>query len=305
MKSPIDSHRDLVIVLGSLFVFSSLIALFNSFSIYTPYESLNTQVAAEQAHEGILDLQTPQDALAFIHDLLESRAVQKIVRLMVTEAPERIVQLLGGIADKVDRGATNFDLSDLYQLFAGAALAHSKDESFIDKLVKILLGLKSSFYREPFLYVVGVHPDYHTAFGPFVKSFTKAGTNIQRLMIDAQKRLAATKNPERLKLFLSNPLPADPEIKKNLVWEVATAGVPADIALLKKHGFDLNVVNEGKTPLIQATMNNNEPMVRALLQAGVDVNAIPNNAIGSALQQVLISKNLPIELLLRQYGAHE
>ena len=92
----------------------------------------------------------------------------------------------------------------------------------------------------------------------------------------------------------------------NLLWHVVNKQLDASLVKeLVNKGANPNDAQAGKTLLVAAVETNKADMVKALLDAGAQINAIADPAIGSALQMAIKKGYTPIELMLRKRGARE
>jgi hypothetical protein len=74
---------------------------------------------------------------------------------------------------------------------------------------------------------------------------------------------------------------------------------------LKKIGANLESVLDGKTMLVYAVMDNNFPLVKSLIELGVNPSAFGDPAIGRPVQQAFDLGFKDIEAYLREHGARE
>ena len=146
---------------------------------------------------------------------------------------------------------------------------------------------------------------------PDLLAWAKNSENIyaglhKKIINDGLKYAITHNGVAQLNLMLENGAPVGPAKATELLWSVVSQNKSAQfIPLLKKCGANLEDVENKKTVLIQAIINNNKEMAQALLDAGASITTIPDSATGSPLQQALLNKRTEIELLLRKRGARE
>ncbi len=243
--------------------------------------------------------------------LIQSRSVDHAAEyIMHREIPfERKTALISLI---VANNAYTFTRSDDVQLILNVAQHYPADskeqEELFDLLVAFPVLLKES---DPVMLAIKYH--YDAVVLPLITWGHKRALDnpeLKRYLEDMRFRsvVQAVEQEDAASLRAIHNLSRgiNREQATDLVWEIAHNGKPASmLSVLNQVGADLNDVKDGKTPLIQAVIKRYEPVVHALIEAGVDVNKIADPEIGSALQQSFETRDATIEQMLRDAGAQE
>lgn len=242
-----------------------------------------------------------QDVQLVVAPLLQAGNVSKVVEFL-SSVPEPL--LLEFLNQELARTASPLNAQDKVNLILGMAdsyHAHNKD---VDKIFDLLSTYKL-IDAVPILFVA-IKNGYLGIGQPLLAwSSKKAGEHATAsIFLNAAKQavdledLDALKKLDALQAFTH-------ALATKIVWRVIDQQKnPELITYLKSKGAKLNAVRQKKyTPLIKATMLGNIDLVRALIQAGVDVNLIPDVAVGSALQIAKENKAHEIIMALRDAGA--
>lgn len=168
-----------------------------------------------------------------------------------------------------------------------------------------LLFENAAITKVPLLYIAVAHD--HKTLIPLVLEATSKDTGKQKLLAsDALKYAIQHNDSDKGKKLLENMVKHTKIDTTPLLWEVITGKKnPEFITLLTTHRANPNDVRAGKPLLVAAVETNIPQLVKALLDAGAEINKIADPAIGSALQTAIRKKYADIELLLRKHGAKE
>jgi ankyrin repeat protein len=114
-------------------------------------------------------------------------------------------------------------------------------------------------------------------------------------------------NPKALQAMFANGVSVVPREATDLLWNVVEDNKKAEfVPILKEQKAFLNSAKKGRTLLVAAAERNNLSLVKALVEAGADINRIANNEVGSALQIAARKGFTDIDLYLRvEKGARE
>lgn len=157
--------------------------------------------------------------------------------------------------------------------------------------------------KVPLLYIA---VDYdHKTLIPLVLEAVSKDTEKQKLLAsDALKYTLQHNDSDKGKKLLENMVKHTTIDTTSLLWEVINGKKnPEFITLLAIHGANPNDVRAGKPLLVAAVETNIPQLVKALLDAGAEINKIADPVIGSALQTASREKYTDVELLLRKHGA--
>lgn len=209
------------------------------------------------------------------------------------------------IAISISYGFTNSDITNLLFGVAQSYPAYSHQQ---EQLFDLLLSVPGLLYKTNPM-VIAAKRGYTTALKSFNAWLLKHPelAAMQKKYIRHALFYAVQKNdPILLRAINADIKPLKYQDATFLLWYIidTNQGVVL-IPELVQLGADINFAHKGKTPLIQAVMNNNKVMVQALIASGADVNGLADFEIGSPLQQAIEQRNIDIEIILRDAGAHE
>ena len=80
-------------------------------------------------------------------------------------------------------------------------------------------------------------------------------------------------------------------------------GMRVFVSILKKYGADVDDSKGNYTLVMQAALQDNGTLVKALAEAGADLNAVVDDATGTALQIAREKGYVTTEEILHKYGA--
>lgn len=114
-------------------------------------------------------------------------------------------------------------------------------------------------------------------------------------------------NPKALQALFANGVSVIAREATDLLWNVIQDNKKAEfVPILKEQKAFINSAKNGRTLLVAAAERNNLSLVKALVEAGADINRIADNEIGSALQIAARKGFTDIDLYLRvEKGARE
>lgn len=201
-----------------------------------------------------------------------------------------------------------FNNSDIVNLLFGVAQGYSAHATELEQIFDLFLLIPGLLYKTNPMVIAGKR-----GYNQVLKSFNAWLLKkpdllaLQKKYIKHALLYALQKNDADLLRAINDDVKRlTSQDARFLLWHAVDSGHGADlIADLIRFGADINFVHKGKTPLMQAIMQNNARMVQALIAQGADVNAIADLEIGSPLQQAVEQRNLAIENMLRAAGAHE
>ncbi len=250
------------------------------------------------------------------------RALEFLLPLMIAQDVDNMVKLMKGVSAPQARAI-------LTLLFA------QKDSNLtVDDKARLLVGLVSTYYATDelaqyslfdLLLRYSMVPTKPLAFIAACSSYAQA---IPAILSWAQDRIKKDKKvPTWLKesgfkalqeAVMNNDFKSFSTLLNKGVYStpVQAGQLLADAAGVKKERTDfvaplvrlkadLNYKGRGYTPLMRATAAGNLAFVKALVQAGADINFFADTAIGTALQIAIEKKQLAIEEFLRRHGAQE
>lgn len=209
------------------------------------------------------------------------------------------------VAISISYGFTN---SDITNLILGVAQGYATYSSEQDQILDVLLSVPGLLYKTNPI-VIAAKRGYIVALKGFNLWLSGRSelANLQKKYTKHALLYAFQKNDVHLLDIINAEVKSiTPQDATFLLWYSVDSGQGTKlIPDLIKLGGNINFVHKGKTPLIQAVMNNNSLMVQELVSNGADVNGIADLEIGSPLQQAIEHRNLDIEAILRIAGAHE
>lgn len=219
---------------------------------------------------------------------------------------EQEVELLRDlIALSISYGFTNTDIASLLLGIAQAYPAYSPEQ---EKIFDLLLTVPGLLYKINPL-VITVKRGYALSFKSFDTWLSKHPelADMQKKYIRHVLLYAVQKNDVSMLHVINRDIKSlSAKEATFLLWYAVQQEQGFNvIPELVRLGADINFVHKGKTPLIQAVMNNDKLMVQVLIAQGADVNRIADLEIGSPLQQAIEQRNLEIENILRAAGGHE
>lgn len=288
MKKLLKNRKDILILLSLLIAFSCTINVIYSKAAYEAEDKITDADILRAISPQLIagDIENTAKALSQLPFNQRVSVIRKIL-----EAP-----------GPLDRDAK---LNLLFKL----VLLSAKNEAqkILDFLSKIPLLQEGS----PIIYHAVQHSNEKSIphFLSWLKNkFTKDKKLawISTVIPEGLEFMVHRNSPDSLEKIFANGLKVTkPELTKLLWLAVEENKDPQFIPLLVKQGADINAVKNKRTPIIKAAENNNLPLVKALAENGADINALPDNEVGSALQVAVRKGYTPIDLYLRSKGARE
>lgn len=175
-----------------------------------------------------------------------------------------------------------FNNSDIVNLLFGVAQGYSAQTNEQEQIFDLLLSLPGIFYKTNPMIIAAKR-----GYNGVLKSFNAWLLKKPDLLVLQKKYIkhallyAVQKNDAQVLRAINDDVKRlTPQDAAFLLWYAVDSGHGADLVPdLIRLGADINVVHKGKTPLMQAIMQNNTPMVQALIARGADVNAIDRKSV--------------------------
>ena len=246
-----------------------------------------------------------EQAFNYLRTPIISRNIPLVMKV-ITQFPDKMTKnLLQKIIESKEIPLTSHEA--LHLLF-GLAFHFSKKKAMQFSLFDLLFVYPNIQKNEP-PFLVLARSSYHDIIPEFIQ-----WAKTQETMVQNKKFLAKLNDHtfecavddddlESLELLVTKKLRISPKKATYLLWYTVdknknTIFVPFFI----KCGADVNYVNAQENSLLtRAVENNNEPMIRALLEAGTIINLAANPAIDTALKIAIEHGYSSIELLLREH----
>ncbi len=244
--------------------------------------------------------------LDYLRTLIISRNIP-LVGQVVAQFPDKIAKnLLQKIIESKEIPLTPHEALQL--LFSLAY--HFSEKKTIQFGLFDLLFLYPTMQEEPVLLILA-RSSYHDIIPEFmqwIKIQTTVMQNKEFLtkLINRTLEYAVDDNDlASLELLVTKKLRITPQQATHLLWYAVDRNKNTNfVPFFVQRGADVNYADpQGNSLLIRAVENNNEAMVRALLEAGAMVDLVANPAVGTALQIAIEHDYHVIALLLREYGA--
>lgn len=299
-------QHDITILLSSLLLFSSVVGIvYGGRKRDKPgLDALSTalDISSDQGSNKLNDI-SAIDIAYYLNPLLISGSVEKIVETLKGLNEYKVVAVLREV---FKRNKSPLDEQDAKELIIGLARNFTL-QSDQDLVLHFLLERPAFTKGEPIL-LVAARGRYRDAI-PLLSSWIGRMTNAPQLengIMNAYLFAINENQVEGMAELVHQKVPLTSQQATQLLREaVANRRDPRFVQLLKSVGADVNDVKDGVTLLIKAVRNNDTDMVRALLDGGANVNLLADDAVGTALQNAIILRHVPIELLLRERGARE
>ncbi len=288
MKKP--KYLDILILLGFLLLLSAGVSLL---------------AKAGTAQVASADLNADKTILNQISPLFMARNTKKIAEYIAQRPQSQQLRLVTQI---LDDQKNPLEVTDKIKLLLELARKTENRNHRID-LYNTLIENEQVANQKPLLYVAA-EGNYEDLVGS-IADWLSAHTDIFTDWFYKGVHQAIKENkPVIANKLLSRFLTLNTDLATTLLWEVVKGKKSSDfIAPLIKKGANVNSVQQGKTPLIAAVENNDLAQVETLLKNGAkeQINKFFAPEVGTPLQTAwrVQKKNSDMELLLRNYGAHE
>jgi len=293
-----------VILLMVLLIFSATVGMLHADKNAIPPNQKKT-IGTTTGELGDL---SPEQAIAYLLPLTISRSIEKIVDAFIGVPAAKAKPILAHLID-VQQAALTRD--DLVKLLFGI-VAHYKAQA--DKFMVLDLIADHAVLQQgtPLLYTAAVSP--YAKVVPVIMAWIKQRASLSQLSAmtaNSEMRAfeyAVTHNAvAALNALHEHGVHIGAKQATDLLWKAVAAGKKADIArfLIAQEHATVNDVRGGYTPLMQAAKHNQLGLVKALVEAGSDVNKLADPAVGTALQIAIERGYTAVELYLRDKGARE
>ncbi len=275
--------NDIILLLGFLLVFSYGLNLLHA----------RTNTALTTVDE--------KNIMSQVTEYLIARDVRKVAEIIST-AP--IAQQRQVISYLITSSKNDLSLQDKISLILNAAF-NTPIKANREELLKMLAANKVETDRVPPIYLI-----YKKLLDPLMPALFDVlkDRNTKRKWVFQAIYYAINQNDVHvLARLLSNQkmLLTQQDFNALLIHAIVATKNGAIVTQLVDNGANPNAAANGKTPLIEAVLANNQEAVQALLDKKANVNLIIDPAVGSALQIAVKKGYTPIELLLRKNGARE
>lgn len=254
---------------------------------------------------------TNSDIVHLVNDLLASKSITRTAQfLLAQEIPlQQKIEILRLFVDNPAYGLTHDDIVQLILAVANGYAAGSVEQQAIFKILAdnyeklqetrpLLIAAQYKYYN--------VLESLATWSLAHVEHYKQLKADLTSLKLVALKNSLQHETPQEFRIVVQQLGGITPEQATDLAWQlVSSKGNVAFLAELKELGADLNSARNGKTMLVYAVMDNNLPMVQALVGLSVNINAFADPEIGTPVQQAFELGYKQIEKFLRDHGARE
>lgn len=288
-----------VMLLIMLLIFSATVGMLHS---TPPTQQKKTDSTGE------LGSVSPDVAAQLLTPLMLSESVDKLVEAMVGIEINKLLPLAKKIIEVRQAVLTQ---DDLLKIIFGL-VSHFSDQVDQFKLFDLIADHEVLQKGAPIVYVAAVS-DYSQVI-PVVIAWAKERANqpkiasaVNNAVYKAYEFAVTQNNLDALAQLHKQGAVIQPQQATDLLWKAVTGRKKPAIAqfLIKSAHANVNDVRKGRTPLIQATEHNNLDMVKALADAGADVNKLADDQVGTALQIAIGRSYTKIDEYLRSKGARE
>lgn len=255
-------------------------------------------------------LVTDDRLLRDITPLLASKSVDLIAQYINDKyiPYEQKIRILNKLAGNRAYGLSNYDAS---QLILAVAYNYPSESPEQDRFFDLFVAFPDLITKTYPLYIAVEH-GYNGIVKPFIAWASKMAAmhpEIQNELAQSKYRTfryAVENDNVQVLQTLAELVGITKQEATDLLWYIAqSAKGVSTIYALRYVGADVDAVHEGKTPLITAVIHKHADVVQALINAGAQVQKMPDAAIGTALQQSIEHRDAYIERILRTAGAHE
>jgi len=252
-----------------------------------------------------LDELSLDTAYASLQHLFASRSVATVVSMMQGVSLERTLELAQLTLSSKSTALTN---NDKAIIMLGLAHNYQGEIKKQYQLLDLLKKFRTAKKDIPLL-VCAVHSEY-SALTPVILAWMK-DKKLDEVSIDKAFVYAIQHGDiTGFTKLIKHGVPLTPIQATMLLARVVYISqkrMPEFVPLLVELGADVDYTDQGYTLLMRAVLANDKPLVEALLKTGADknINKILSPSIGSALQLAIEKEHTAIDIMLREYGAHE
>jgi len=242
----------------------------------------------------------------YLRTLIISRNIP-LVGQVIAQFPDKIAKnLLQKIIESKEVPLTPHEALQL--LFSLAY--HFSEKKTIQFGLFDLLFIYPIMQEEPALLVLA-RSSYHDIIPEFMQWVKMQATVMQdkeflaRLINRTLEYAIDDNDLASLELLVTKKLRITPQQATHLLWYTIDKNKNTNfVPFFVQRGADVNYADpQGNSLLIGAVENNNEAMVRVLLETGAMADLVANPAVGTALQIAIEHDYHVIALLLREYSA--
>lgn len=252
-----------------------------SLGIITNREASNQAVAQQAMPEN--------NFFDYIQPLLYSRGLSKIAQAIHTFADDNFVSVLNTIIENTE---WPLSLNDKLLLIMSLAALY-KEEPYKQNQVLSMISNHADLFSnsEPLLYVLAHNKSNSGDIPIFLRWIGTVKNHNQPFINKAiQEGLLYAVHQNDIHSFnymISQGVPLSKVTATRMLWDVIEGQKnPAFIPELIRFKAQIDTPKHSYTPLMQAILYKNKPIVNQLLKAGANPNLVIDNTIGSALQIV-------------------
>lgn len=318
-------YTDMVLILSSLFIVSGALSFWHGMKKENDIDATNQITIAldTTVESNDLIMPTPPQLLKhkehplpvntaqksyLLEPLLASRDVQKIAILLRNDPVVQVAELTKKL---VNDPKSLLSYADKVELIFSLALnyPHLNEQSLLFNIFIDNRELFLTSKKHPLLFISAnrFYINIVQNLLAWAKDNEKNYKGLyQKIITEGLSAIVSHDKVDKLALLIQANVPITQKEATALLWKVIQQNKdPHFVSLLKDCGAQLDVIENKKTPLIQAVINDNFELTKALLNADAQIGLIPDPETGSALQNALLTKHTKIELLLRERGAKE
>jgi len=290
-----NSNSDIDLLLGILLASSVIIGAIHHWPLRAMQKDeknktvTTTQSNTETIENPLIDA-NPAEVLTEIRELIRTDSIEKAIK-MVTGIPiKTMMPVLNHILKNAEHSSEK--RNDRIELLVGVAATYKepKDQYAV---LDLIFDPNYLYLREgtPILYIAayGNYPQIIPTIKAWYAQKVAAQPNHAELSAESEARALAyaveNKKIDELKAMAANGITLDTQRMNALLIDAirTKAGCPIIEFLLDK-GADINGVDKGYTPLLQAIKNSDLAAVKLLIKRGADLNKIGDNAVGNPRQ---------------------
>lgn len=282
MKHALHRQKDIILLLAILVTMSFGIGMLHG-DLVNPESQISTN--------DILRSLSPQLIATDI-----AKVADAISNLAIDKQLEVVTAIVGNPKSPLSRN------QKLHLIFKLVALNSNESEQIkLLSLLTLFPGLQKG--KSPILYRAALNGNEKIipVLLPILKKINESE------VIKGLEYAIKADNPKALQTLFANGVSVIPREATDLLWNVIENNKKAEfVPILKEQKAFLNSAKKGRTLLVAAAERNNLPLVKALVEAGADINRIADNEVGSALQIAARKGFTDIDLYLRvKKGARE
>ena len=250
----------------------------------------------------------------YIFNLIQSKSSEKIAQIIYSVVPDaHIIAVLQNI---FSTQTESLEVKDMLELLFALAGHYHQNLPMQNKIFDLILHNPFLLQGAPFLYIAIESEQARLGMPSVIPNFIRWSSAYKSEedtpVVNAVKKLVTLTmdyaieqdNVRVVRKMIEHGISIDSDYAQKILWRVVSGGKQGEfVSILKKYGADVNDSNGNYTLIMQAVLQDDGSLVRALAEAGADVNAVVDDATGTALQIAREKAYIRTEQVLRAYGA--